>query len=95
MVVICEATGMAITYFTQSAKEDESLLLSQDFVTRLALQYNLKVKVIQLNSKKNHIKTKKWCNNMGISLEPSTQDTHVQNERAKKFRQLIMEKLAQ
>ena len=33
MVVICEATGMAITYFTQSAKEDENLPLTQDFVT--------------------------------------------------------------
>lgn len=33
MVVVCEATGMAITYFTQSSKEDENLPLTRDFVT--------------------------------------------------------------
>ena len=27
MVIICEATGMVIIYFTQSAKEDENFLL--------------------------------------------------------------------
>ena len=41
MVVIYEATGMAVTNFTQSVKEDENLPLTQDFVTWLALRYNL------------------------------------------------------
>ena len=46
MVFIYEASRMAITYFTQSAKEDDNLLLVQDFVTWLVLRYNLEVKVI-------------------------------------------------
>ena len=37
MVAVCEATGMAMTYFTQSSKESENLLLITDFVTHLAL----------------------------------------------------------
>ena len=37
---------MAIKYFTQSAKEDENLLLVQGFVTWLVLRYNVEVKVI-------------------------------------------------
>ena len=58
MVVICEATGMAITYFTQSAKEEENLPLIQDFVTWLVLRYNLEVKVIRSDNEMNRIKTK-------------------------------------
>lgn len=37
IVVICEATGMAVTYFTQSAKEDKNLPLTRDFVAWMAL----------------------------------------------------------
>ena len=33
MVVICEATRMAVTYFTQSAKESENLLLTHNLVS--------------------------------------------------------------
>lgn len=83
---------MAITYFTQSAKEDKNLLLIQDFVTWLALQYNLKVKIIYSNNKIKQIKTKNWCNNMSILLEPYTPDTHMQNGGAEHFDWLIMEK---
>ena len=79
MVVICEATGMAITYFTQSAKEDENLPLMQDFVTWLVLRYNLEVKVIRSDNEMNRIKTKEWCNNVGISFEPCAPDTHAQS----------------
>ena len=68
MVVLCEATGTAITYFTQSAKEDENLPLMQDLVTWLALRYNLEVKVIRSDNEMNRIKTKEWCNNVGIFL---------------------------
>lgn len=79
MVGICEATGMAITYFTQLAKEDENLPLLQDFVTWLALRYNLEVKVIRSDNEMNRIKTRDWCNNVGISFEPCAPDTHAQN----------------
>lgn len=37
MAVICKAIGMAITYFTESAKEEENLPLIKDFVTWLEL----------------------------------------------------------
>ena len=53
MVIVCEATGMAITYFTQSAREDENLLLTQGFVTWLVLHYNLEVKIIRSDNKIN------------------------------------------
>lgn len=92
MVIIYEVTGMAITYFTQSAKENENLLLIQDFVTWLVLWYNLVVKIIQSDNEINCIKTKKQCNNFGISFEPYTPDTHVQNGEAERFGWLIMEK---
>ena len=55
MVVIYEVTGMAITYFTQSAKKNKNLLLMQDFVTWLILQYNFEVKVIYSNNEINCI----------------------------------------
>ena len=92
MIVLCEATRMAITYFTQSAKEDENLPLVQDFVTWLALRYNLEVKIIQLDNEMNSIKTKEWFNNINISFELSVPDTHVQNRGAERFGRLIMEK---
>ncbi len=68
---------MAIIYFTQSVKENENLPLMQDFVTWLALWYNLKVKIIQSNNVINRIKIKKWCNNVGIFFEPYAPDTHI------------------
>ena len=92
MVVICEATGMAITYFTQSAKEDENLPLVQDFITWLALWYNLEVKIIRSANEMNRIKTNEWYNNVGISLELFAPDTHTQNKEAERFGRLIMEK---
>ena len=95
MVIICEATGMAITYFIQSAKEDKNLLLTKDFLTWLALRYNLEIKVIQSNNKMNRIKTRDWCNDVGISFEPCAPDMHAQNGGVERFGRLIMEKLAQ
>ena len=68
---------MAISYLTQSAKKDENLLLVQDFVTWLALRYNLEVKIIRSVNEMNHIKTKEWYNNVGISLETSAPDIHA------------------
>ena len=58
MVFIYEATKMTIIYFTQSAKENENLLLIQDFVAWLALQYNLEVNIIQSDNKINYMKRK-------------------------------------
>ena len=68
---------MAITYFTLSAKENDNLLLIQDFITWLALRYNLEDKVIRSENEMNCIKTIEWCNNVGISFELCTPDTHA------------------
>ena len=57
MVIICKATGMAMTYFTQSAKEDENLPLVKDFVSWLAKRHNLEVKIIRTDNKINRMKT--------------------------------------
>ena len=92
MVAVCKATGMAMTYFTQSSKESKNLPLITDFVTFLALRYNLKVKVICSDDELNRIKTRAWCKNVGISLELSAPDTHAQNGGAERFRRLIVEK---
>ena len=73
MVAICEATGMAVTYFTQSAKESENLPLTQNLVNWLAKLYNLDVKVIRLDNEMNRIKTRDWYNNIGISFGPRAQ----------------------
>ena len=90
MVVICEATGMAIIYFIQLAKEDENLLLLLDFVTWLALGYSLEIKVIRLDNKINQIKTKDWCNNVSILFELYTLNTYTQNGGTYYFGCLIM-----
>ncbi len=57
MVVVYEATGMAVIYFTQSAKESENLPLTQNLVNWLANRYNLDVKVIHSDDEMNRIKT--------------------------------------
>ena len=57
MVAVFEATGMAVTYFMQSAKESQNLPLTQNFVNWLAKRYNLDVKVIRSDNKMNRIKT--------------------------------------
>ena len=92
MVAVCEATGMAVTYFTQLAKESENLPLTQNLVNWLAKRYNLNVKVIRSDNEMNRIKTTEWCNQNGISFEPCAPDTHAQNGGAERFGQLIMEK---
>ena len=92
MVAVCEATGMAMTYFTQSSKESENLLLVTDFVTFLALRYNLEVKVIYSDNELNCIKTRAWCESVGISLELCAPDTHAQNGGAERFGRLVVKK---
>ena len=92
MVAVCKATSMAMTYFTQSSKEDKNLPLITDFVTFLALCYNLKVKVIRSDNKLNRIKTRTWCESVKTCLELCALDTHAQNGGAEKFGRLIMEK---
>ena len=91
-VAVCKATRMAVTYFTQSAKESENLPLTQNLVNWLTKRYNLHIKVIRWDNKINRIKTIKWCNQNGIFFEESALDTHAQNGGAKRFGQLIMEK---
>lgn len=40
----------------------------------------------------NHIQTKIYCHDIRIIFELSTLDTYAQNDRAKRFGRLIMEK---
>ena len=91
MVAVCEATGMAVTYFTQSSKESENLPLTQNLVNWLSKRYNLDVKVIRSDNEMNRIETTKWCNQNGISFEPCAPDTHSQNGGAERFGRSIME----
>lgn len=92
MAVICEATGMTITYFTNLSKENKNFPLVQNFVTWLALHHNLEVKVICFDNEFNWVKTKKWYNNIGISFKPCAPDIHAQNDGTERFGHLIMEK---
>ena len=66
MVVVCEAAGMAITYFTKSVKESENLPLTQNLVNWLAKRYNLDIKLIGSDKEMNRIKMTEWCNQNGI-----------------------------
>lgn len=61
----------------------------QDFVTWLAIQYNLEVRVIQSNNTIKLIKTKEWSNNMIICFNHLLQSFIHKPE---KFKQLIIEK---
>ena len=92
IVAVCEVTGIAVTYFTQSAKESENLPLIKNLVNRLIKHYNLHVKVIRSDNKMNQIKTTDWCNQNGIFFEPCAPDTHAQNSGAKRFGRLILKK---
>ena len=92
MIAVCEATSMAMIYFTQSSKESKNLPLITDFVTHLALRYNLEVKVIRSDNELNRIQTKAWCESVGITLELCAPDTHAQNGGAERFGRLIVEK---
>ena len=83
---------MAMTYFTQSSKESKNLPLITDFVTFLALRYNLEVKVNRSDNELNRIQTRAWCESVGISLELCAPDTHAQNGGAERFGRLIVEK---
>ena len=58
IVVVCEATKLAVTYFTKSAKESENLPLTQNLVNWLTKHYILDVKVIRSDNEMNRIKTK-------------------------------------
>lgn len=54
--------------------------------------YNFDVKVIQSDNEINRTKTKKWCNNVGISFKSYTLDMYTQNDGAERFGQLIIKK---
>lgn len=58
----------------------------------MALRYNLEVKVIRSDNKMNRVKTRDWCNNVGILFESCAPDTHAQNGGTERFGRLIMEK---
>src|ERR1700721_584992 len=92
LILTCEATGMALTYFTTCSREDENLPILQDAVNHLQLRYNLKIKVVRSDNEMNRIKTKNWFNKKGIDFERSAPDTHEQNGISERMGQLIMEK---
>ena len=92
MVAVFEAIGMAVIYFTKSAKESENLSLTKNLVNWLAKRYNLDVKVIRSVNEMNRIRMTKCCNQNGISFEPYAPDTDAQNGDAERFGLLIMEK---
>jgi GAG-pre-integrase domain len=58
VIIICEATGIALTYFTTSSKEDENLPIIRDAVTYLKLRHNLEVKIVRSDNEMNRYKTK-------------------------------------
>ena len=91
MIIVCEATGIAMTYFTQSAKKNENLPLVKNFMNWLARRHNLDVKVIWTNNEMNRLKTRTWCDTTEISLELCTPDTHAQNSGVERFGRLIIE----
>lgn len=49
---------MNIIYFSKLAKKKGNLSLIKNFVTKLELWYNFKVKIILLDNKIKYIKTK-------------------------------------
>ena len=93
MVAVCEATGMAVTYFTQLSKESENLPLMQNFINWFLKQYNLDVKVIRSDNKMNLIETTKWYSKNSISFKLCALDTHSQNGGTKRFGWSIIEKV--
>ena len=53
MVAVFKAIGMAVAYFTKSAKESQNLPLTQNLVNSLGKRYNLDVRVICLDNQMN------------------------------------------
>ena len=47
LLLVCEATGMTLAYFTTCAKEDENLPIVRDAINWLHLHYNLTVKIVR------------------------------------------------
>src|SRR3954467_5051867 len=92
MLIVCEATGMVLAYFTTCAKEDENLPILQDAVNWLHLHYNLKISAVRSDSELDRKKTKEWLNHRGISFERYAPNTHEQNGIAERQGRLIMEK---
>ncbi len=92
IVAVCEAIGIAVSCFTQSAKESENLPLTQMLGNSLAKPCNLDVMVKCSDTKMNRIKPTKWCNQNGIPFELCAPDTHAQNSDAERFKRLIIQK---
>ncbi len=92
MVAICEANGIAVTYFIQLAKKSKNLPLTQNLVNWLVKPYNLDVKVKRSDNEMNQMKTTELYNENGISFELFAPDTSAQNGGAEHFGRLIIEK---
>ena len=92
MIMTCEATGMTLTYFTTSAREDENLPIIQDAINWLHLRYGLTVSVVRSDDEMARNKTKAWLISRGITFERCAPDTHEQNGTSERLGRLIMEK---
>jgi hypothetical protein len=92
VLIICEATGKALGYFTTSSREDENLTIIKDTVNWLKLRYNLPISVVRSDSEMNRNKTKAWLNDRGITFERCAPDTHDQNGIAESMGRIIMAK---
>jgi hypothetical protein len=92
LLLVCEATGMTLAYFTTCAKEDENLPIIRDAINWLHLRYNLAVKEVRSDGEMNRKQTKTWLKGRGIDFEKCAPDTHEQNGVAERMGRLIMEK---
>lgn len=92
LLLVCEATGMTLAYFTTCSKEDENLPIIRDAINWLHLRYNLAVKIVRSDGEMNRKQTKTWLNSRGIEFEKCAPDTHEQNGVVERIGRLIMEK---
>ena len=58
LLIICEATGMTLAYFTTCAKENENLPIIRDVINWLHLRYNVAVQIVWSDREMNQNWTK-------------------------------------
>ena len=58
VLIICEATGMTLSYFTTCSKEHENLSIVRDAVNWLHLRYNLAVFLVRSDGEMDRENTK-------------------------------------
>lgn len=83
---------MAIIYFIKITKEIKNLIIIKYFVIQLAFCYNLKVKMIYFNNKRNKIKIKIYYYSKKIAFEPYASSIYASNSRIERFEKFIIKK---